>query len=100
MAFTLILPLGVVSLSSRYRNGCVAMSDGSVACWGSNDMGQLGNGTKTDSTSPVVVTKNGQPIFELLPIRPDDPGFLDDLIEHLQSRRQRVTQAVSSRSRK
>ena len=33
-------------------------------------------------TSPVVVTKDGQPIFELLPIRPDDLGFLDDLIEH------------------
>ena len=33
-------------------------------------------------TSPVVVTKDGQPIFELLPIRPDDPGFLDDLLEH------------------
>jgi hypothetical protein len=27
-------------------------------------------------TSPVVVTQEGQPIFELLPIRSDDSGFL------------------------
>ena len=33
-------------------------------------------------TSPVVVTQEGQPIFELLPIRPDDSGFLAHLIEH------------------
>ena len=32
-------------------------------------------------TSPVVVTQAGQPIFELLPIRPDDSGFLEELIE-------------------
>jgi len=33
-------------------------------------------------SSPVVVPKDGRPIFELLPIRPDEPGFLDDLIEY------------------
>ena len=33
-------------------------------------------------TSPVVVTPEGQPIFELLPIRPDDSRLLADLIEH------------------
>jgi len=33
-------------------------------------------------TSPVVVTQEGQPIFELLPIRPDDSRLLEDLIEH------------------
>jgi hypothetical protein len=41
-------------------------------------------------TSPVVVTKDGQPIFELLPIRSDDSGFLDDLIEHNPSFRDLV----------
>ncbi len=57
-AYTLILPLGVVSLASRVRNGCVIMSDGSAACWGYDDVGQLGNGTRMNSstTSPVVVT--------------------------------------------
>jgi antitoxin (DNA-binding transcriptional repressor) of toxin-antitoxin stability system len=33
-------------------------------------------------TSPVVVTKDGKPCFELLPIRADGPGFLDLLLEH------------------
>jgi hypothetical protein len=28
------------------------------------------------------VTQEGHPIFELLPIRPDDSGFLENLIEH------------------
>src|SRR5207245_1260929 len=57
-AYTVILPVGVVSLASRYTNGCVSMSDGSAACWGYNDVGQLGNGTRMNSstTSPVVVT--------------------------------------------
>jgi antitoxin (DNA-binding transcriptional repressor) of toxin-antitoxin stability system len=44
-------------------------------------------------TSPVVVTQEGQPIFELLPIRPNDPGFLEDLIEHDPSFRDLVEQA-------
>ncbi len=44
-------------------------------------------------TSPVVVTQEGQPIFELLPIRPDDSGFLEDLIERNPSFRHLVEQA-------
>jgi antitoxin (DNA-binding transcriptional repressor) of toxin-antitoxin stability system len=44
-------------------------------------------------TSPVVVTQEGQPIFELLPIRPNDSGFLEDLIEHNPSFRDLVEQA-------
>ena len=44
-------------------------------------------------TSPIVVTREGQPIFELLPIRPDDPGFMEDLIEHDPSFRDLVEQA-------
>jgi antitoxin (DNA-binding transcriptional repressor) of toxin-antitoxin stability system len=44
-------------------------------------------------TSPVVVTQDGQPIFELLPIRPDDSGLLEHLIEHDSSFRSMVEQA-------
>jgi antitoxin (DNA-binding transcriptional repressor) of toxin-antitoxin stability system len=32
-------------------------------------------------SSPVVVTVDGLPTFELIPIRSDDPEFLDRLIE-------------------
>jgi antitoxin (DNA-binding transcriptional repressor) of toxin-antitoxin stability system len=31
-------------------------------------------------SSPVIVTRAGKPIFELLPIRSEDPDFLDRLL--------------------
>jgi len=31
-------------------------------------------------TSPVVVTVEGRPVFELIPIRSDDPDFLERLL--------------------
>ncbi len=39
------------------------------------------------------VTQEGHPIFELLPIRPDDSGLLEHLIEHDSSFRSIVEQA-------
>ena len=31
-------------------------------------------------SSPVVVTVDGKPVFELIPVRTDDPDFIDRLL--------------------
>ncbi len=39
-------------------NGCVALSDGTVQCWGGNDCGQLGNGSSVYNSSTAVSVSN------------------------------------------
>jgi len=46
---------GVVAHSAGETHDCAALATGRVACWGRNMFGQLGNGSHTDSTFPVVV---------------------------------------------
>jgi cysteine-rich repeat protein len=42
-------------LSMGYEHSCAIVPAGGVKCWGRNESGQLGNGTLSDSLSPVAV---------------------------------------------
>ncbi|MBL8603385.1 MAG: hypothetical protein JNK72_15780 [Myxococcales bacterium] len=47
---------GAGSVSVGYRHSCATMTGGQIRCWGTNNYGQLGDGTTTLRTSPVTVT--------------------------------------------
>ncbi|MCX6854862.1 MAG: MBG domain-containing protein [Verrucomicrobia bacterium] len=49
----------VVAISDGGNHSMVLCSDGTVAAWGSNLSGQLGNNSTTSSTIPVAVTTTG-----------------------------------------
>lgn len=49
------LEQGVVAVAARGNHSCAVLSVGSVQCWGSNSLNELGNGTFTQSSVPVEV---------------------------------------------
>ena len=40
---------------SKYDHSCALLDNSSVSCWGRNNYGQLGDGTTTDRTTPIIV---------------------------------------------
>lgn len=50
------LSSGVAGVAAGEHHTCAVMTAGGLTCWGNNSLGQLGNGTTTDSTAPVNVS--------------------------------------------
>jgi alpha-tubulin suppressor-like RCC1 family protein len=46
---------GITALALGWFHSCALLGDKSVACWGENDAGQLGDGTTKSRTSPAKV---------------------------------------------
>ena len=44
------------SINSGNTHSCSILDDGSVRCWGDNEHGQLGDGTRTNSLSPILAS--------------------------------------------
>ena len=47
---------GAIAIAADYRHSLAVRNDGTVWAWGSNDSGQLGDGTHTDRATPVQVS--------------------------------------------
>ena len=50
------LSSGVATIAACISHTCAILADGSAKCWGDNTYGELGDGTKTNATSPVQVS--------------------------------------------
>jgi alpha-tubulin suppressor-like RCC1 family protein len=56
---------GITAIATGGNNSCAVIS-GAAWCWGLNDKGQLGNGTKTNRLYPVqVISTDGTPLANI-----------------------------------
>jgi len=62
-SFTTLNKVTKMALGDNHT--CALKENGTITCWGSNGFGQLGNGTITDSSSPVSVTGLTETVVDL-----------------------------------
>ena len=48
--------VGVIQITAGLAHSCALLANGTEKCWGYNVKGQLGNGTTTNSSVPVVIS--------------------------------------------
>jgi alpha-tubulin suppressor-like RCC1 family protein len=56
---------GVTKVAVGARHVCAVMESGAVKCWGTNNHGQLGDGTTTDRNGPVDVLGLSADVIEI-----------------------------------
>jgi alpha-tubulin suppressor-like RCC1 family protein len=86
------LPRPAVAITAGGDHTCAKLDDGSIRCWGKNNKGQLGNGSKTNSAVPVAVAAAAGPSYSkvkvekgnghsnfvgLFVVRPPVPGDIE-----------------------
>lgn len=47
--------VGALAITAGSNHACARISDGTTRCWGYNDFGGLGDGTRSERTTPAVV---------------------------------------------
>jgi alpha-tubulin suppressor-like RCC1 family protein len=56
---------GATAVTTGLTHSCALLNDGSIACWGTNLFGQLGDGSVIDRLAPVKVTEITQPALAI-----------------------------------